>query len=59
MVVMHSRNLDWACRSFWNEPVRCSSSSSSCFLTAARLSTESVVRSTVGGGGGGQLSIRG
>lgn len=30
--------------------MRCSSSSSSCFLTAARLSVESVVRSTVAGG---------
>jgi len=44
---MHSRNRVCACRSFWNDAVRCSSSSSSCFLTAARLSTESVDRSTI------------
>ena len=41
-----SRNLAWAARSWVKELVRCSSSSSSCFLTEPSCGAERDARST-------------
>lgn len=42
----HSRNLAWAARNCAKEFVRCSSSSSSCFLTWLSCCAERLARST-------------
>lgn len=53
----HSRNLDWAAASWVKDVVRCSSSSSSCFLTWLSCGALKVSRLTVRGGVDQQLAL--